>query len=109
VIRRLEDHEAFIFILMVLAEKFSRCSVLTGFNEYQQLLLRLLQGDFIEAVLRRVSELIPEKRRSFLKGLMKHSTELESYLAVDWSEETFGEREAEDEEISPAGTEAVMG
>jgi hypothetical protein len=109
VIRRLDDHEAFIFILMVAAEKFSSCSVLTGFNEYQQLLLRLLQGDFIEAVLRRVSELIPEKRRSFLKGLMKHSTELESYLAVDWSEETFGEREAEDEEISPAGTEAVMG
>jgi len=44
-----------------------------------------------------------------LKGLMKQSTELESYLAVDWTDVTFGEREAEDEEISSAGTEAVMG
>jgi hypothetical protein len=105
VIRHLEDDEAFIFILMVVAEKFSSRSVYTGFNEYQQLLLRLLQGDFIEAVLRRVSELIPEKRRSFLKGLMKHSTELENFSAVDWSEVTFGEREAEEEgeEISPTG------
>jgi hypothetical protein len=104
---RWPPEDQFEFILVVLADYFASRNLLLGANEYRQLLLRLLQGDFIEAVVHRLTERQPQCHKFFFRGLLKRKMdELEQFLAVDWSETAFGEPAAEiveEEEVSPAG------
>ena len=92
--------------MMVLAKPDLLAPVfMIGDSRYHRLLRRLMDGDYIEAVLHRLSELQPENHKGYLEGLMKQGrdTELASYLMVDWSEVTYGAEE--EQPPAPVGEE----
>jgi hypothetical protein len=116
----LSQEDVFKLILLLLeGDDFKSNGVGTDYNEWRQLLLRLLQGDGnIEAVLRRLSERTPEFHRHYLADLMKRSDEIEDFLMVDWTEATFGltrrEQQAEDQQAkqspaAPVGEAQISG
>jgi len=103
---RLRPEDKFTLILALLAEEFGGVNPYCVFHPYRRLLLRLLEadnpaeGDLIMAVLHRLHEVPPYKRRSFFDRMARNriADELEDYLAVDWTETAFPDPEAEETE-----------
>jgi hypothetical protein len=106
---RLREEEKYALVLALLAHPdLSARRVFSGLNHYRQLLLRLLEGDLVESALRRLGEVPPHRRKSYLQALARVSDELESYLAVDWTEEQHAaeeeaRQEAERDQAEPVG------